>query len=112
MTLAASLSQTIDVLPIVRVIDETGEMHGVALAQMGKDMPGANLVTLLGRIGNPVGKEKKFPHVDQPRFRAIRGPIKLASHSGNCCQIAISGRDLGLSGLMDGISLPPSRKYS
>src|SRR5690348_1602369 len=50
------------VFPVILVIDEGAEVNPITLAQMLEQMIGADLVSLVGRIGYPVCEIKKFLH--------------------------------------------------
>ena len=54
--------------------------------QMPEQVPRADLVAPVGRIGDAVGEEEDLRH--QPSPRAISGPSRLASQSGSFCQAA------------------------
>src|SRR5690606_23006117 len=89
------------------IVHEAAEMDAMPLGEMGEQMPRADLVALVRRIGNAVGEEQDIGHgAPHPRSRAISGPMRLAMKSGNRCQVATMRRYLGLSGLMSGISAP------
>ncbi len=68
------------------VIGEAGEMDPSQRREVPQQMPGADLVAPVRRVGNAVGEEEDVAH--QPRPRAIGGPRTLASHSGSRFQVS------------------------
>ena len=78
------------------------------LRQMPQQVPGADLVAAIGRIGNAVGEEEHLRHHPSPR--AMTGPIRLAAQSGSFCQAAIFSRYLGSSGLISRTAAPSAAR--
>ena len=60
------------VLPILRVVDKGANMHLMRLRQMLEQMEGANLVPLIGRIGDAVHEIEKFIHPLPQMFHDMR----------------------------------------
>ncbi len=89
--------------PVVRLVDEAAEMHAMRRRQMQQHVPGADLLALVGRIGNAVRQEQQIPH---PAPRTTSGPSRLATGSGSRFQPAMNSRYFGFSGLWSGIAAP------
>ncbi len=50
-------------LPVVRIVDESTEMHAVACGEVAQQVERADLVALVGRIRNAVREEQQtFVH--------------------------------------------------
>src|SRR5215468_2007064 len=103
-------SQSRQVLAVRRIVDETTKVHAVRARKVTEDVPGADLVALVGWIGNAMRKEQQVPHVVQPRPRMIDGPIRLAIGSGRSFRAAMNRRYWGLSGLWSAMVAPLVRR--
>src|SRR5690606_23231423 len=99
-------------LPVVGIVHEGAQMHLMAGRQMPQLVPGADLVPLVGGIGNAVREEQDPGHAPYPRFRAMSGPSWLATASGRRRQVLIISAYLGFSGLMSGTARPAFTLYS
>ena len=66
---------------IAIIVGKAADMHRRDLRQALQHMAGANLVAAIGRKGNAMAQEQNV--AAHPRPRAISGPIRLATGSGN-----------------------------
>ena len=92
------------------IVDETAEVHAMRAREVTEDVPRADLVALVGRIGDAVREEQQILHAVQPSPRTIGGPSRLATGSGRRFQAAMNSRYFGLSGLWSGIVAPGARR--
>jgi hypothetical protein len=58
----ADLFELADMHEIGRIVYEAGEMDAVTHREMAQEMPSADLLPLIGRIGDAVGKEEQVFH--------------------------------------------------
>ena len=100
------------VLPVVRIVDEGGQVHPVRQRQMFQEVVRADLVALVRRIRNPVDQQQQVFHAVQPRLRTMYGPIKLATGSGSLRHILMNSAYFGLSGLLSGRDCDAYSLYS
>ena len=84
-----------DMLRVGRVVDEAAEMDAMRARQMRSMCHDADLVALVGRIGDAVRQEQQVAHRAQPSPRTIGGPSRLATGSGRRFQAAMKA---GISG--------------
>ncbi len=98
-----------EMLAIGWIVDEAAEMDAMRARQVAEDVPGTDLVALVGRIGDAVRQEQQVAHHAQPSPRTIGGPSRLATASGSRFQAAMNSRYFGLSGLWSGIFPPGAR---
>jgi len=47
---------------VIIVVDKATEMHLAVFHQMREEVPGANLVTLIRRVGDAMNQKEDFPH--------------------------------------------------
>ena len=90
-------------LAVRRIVDEAAEMDAMRARQIAENVPGTDLVALVGRIGDAVRQEQQIAHRAQPSPRTIGGPSRLATASGRRFHAAMNSRYFGLSGLWSGI---------
>ena len=84
--LPADLTQIVEAVPVVWIVDERTQMHGTAPGEAGQEVPGPDLVALGGRIRDPMREEEDLAH---PRYFASGGPASRDTQSGRRRQAAI-----------------------
>ena len=99
-----------EMLAVRRIVDEAAEMDPMRARQIAEDVPGTDLVALVGRIGDAVRQEQQVAHRAQPSPRTIGGPSSWPPASGSRFQAAMNSRYFGLSGLWSGI-VPPGARW-
>jgi len=114
-------------LPVGGIVDQAAVMQSVLAAEMLDQIPAADFLAAIGRVGNSVADEEhalhggvasrfriqacaettKFFH-PSPRTRC--GPIALASGRGRRLHAAMNRRYFGLSGFSSGICAPAASR--
>ena len=68
MRFAAETLDSLQVFPVVRIINKCAEVYLEAHREMRKQMVGADLVALVWRVGNPMHQQEKMFQRITPDF--------------------------------------------
>jgi len=108
----AELAHRVQIGLIGRVVNEGAQKNLVLLQQVFEQVVRADLVALVGWVGQPVHQVKQLAHARvQARLRTMNGPNQLASPMGMRRQVSINSLNLALEGLFCGMASRLYRQY-